>query len=310
MIRAVTSTAIHHVQANGLRFAYLEEGRGPLVLLLHGFPDTPHTWDAVRPAIAAAGFRAVTPFMRGYAPTEIPAEEAFDADTLGADAIALIEALGEEKAFLVGHDWGASAAYSAAGLAPEKLRMVITMAIPHPASIIPMPKLVWGARHFFVLSRRGAAARIRETKFAYIDRLVRRWSPAWDVPPGETAAVKAALREPGSLEAALGYYRAAPVAPARAAQEGERAGRGVLGGHRHRPEEGVPEGAPPLHGSLRGRAGGGRALHAPGAPRGVHPRAAPAARGRAGAVVRASSRRPARRRGACGRRRSPRWSGP
>src|SRR5262249_44833733 len=104
-----------------------EEGRGPLVLLLHGFPDTAHTWDAVRPALAGAGFRA---FMRGYAPTEIPDREAYDADTLGRDALALIEALGEEKAFLVGHDWGATAAFSAAGLAPERLRMLITVAIP------------------------------------------------------------------------------------------------------------------------------------------------------------------------------------
>lgn len=52
------------VRANGLRFAYLEEGRGPLVLLLHGFPDTAHTWDRTRPALAQAGFRAVSPFMR------------------------------------------------------------------------------------------------------------------------------------------------------------------------------------------------------------------------------------------------------
>ena len=56
------------VDANGLRFAYLEEGSGPLVLLLHGFPDTAHTWDELRPRIAAKGYRAVSPFMRGYSP--------------------------------------------------------------------------------------------------------------------------------------------------------------------------------------------------------------------------------------------------
>ena len=207
-VTSPTPPTLHHVQANGLRFAYFEEGRGPLVLLLHGFPDTPHTWDAARPALAAAGFRAVTPFTRGYAPTEIPREEAYDADTLGRDAIALIEALGEERAFLVGHDWGASAAYSAAGLAPARLRMLVTLAIPHPAAILPTPRILWRLRHFLVLAWRGAAAKIRAEDFGYIDTLVRRWSPAWDVPPGETAAVKAALREPGSLEAALGYYRA------------------------------------------------------------------------------------------------------
>ena len=60
------------VEANGLKFAYLEQGTGPLVLLVHGFPDTAHTWRDVMPAIAEAGFRAVAPFTRGYKPTEIP----------------------------------------------------------------------------------------------------------------------------------------------------------------------------------------------------------------------------------------------
>src|SRR4051812_47609508 len=107
---------LQYVHANGLRFAYFEEGHGPLVLMVHGFPDTPHTWDHARPALAAAGFRVVTPFTRGYAPTEIPAREAFDADTLARDLLALIPALGAETAYVVGHDWGAGASYSAAAL--------------------------------------------------------------------------------------------------------------------------------------------------------------------------------------------------
>jgi pimeloyl-ACP methyl ester carboxylesterase len=64
--------AIKFVHANGLKFAYIEEGSGPLVLLLHGFPDTAHTWDDLRPRIAAHGYRAVSPFMRGYHPSAIP----------------------------------------------------------------------------------------------------------------------------------------------------------------------------------------------------------------------------------------------
>ena len=195
------------VQANGLRFAYFEEGAGPLVLLVHGFPDTAHTWDAVRPALAAAGYRAVSPFTRGYAPTEIPREEDYDSDTLGRDLLALIAALGEDRAIVVGHDWGASAAFSAAALEPARIRTLVTLAIPHPASMLPTPKVIWAARHFFSLRRKGAPAMVRANDFAHIDELVSRWSPAWNVPPGETDAVKAAFREPGSLEAALGYYR-------------------------------------------------------------------------------------------------------
>lgn len=185
---------LNYIQANGLRFAYFEEGSGPLVLLLHGFPDTAHTWDQVRPALAAAGFRAVSPFTRGYAPTEVPREEAFDADTLGRDALALIEALGEKQAFLVGH-WGASASFSAAGLMPNRIRKLITLALPHPLSLSFMPILfwpfvMWGSRHYFWLSRRGAADRIRARHMAYLDKLVQRWSPAWKVPSGGTDAVK------------------------------------------------------------------------------------------------------------------------
>src|SRR5580693_2999032 len=99
--------AIHFVDANGLNFGYLEDGSGPLVLMLHGFPDTAHTWDFVRPRIAAKGYRAVSPFMRGYHPTEAPTRDA-DQETLAADVLALVTALGATEAVVVGHDWGAS----------------------------------------------------------------------------------------------------------------------------------------------------------------------------------------------------------
>jgi pimeloyl-ACP methyl ester carboxylesterase len=201
--------------ANGVRFAYLEEGRGPLVLLLHGFPDTAHTWDGVRPALAAAGFRAVTPFMRGYAPTSIPADGRYDIETLGRDVLALIAALGEERAVVVGHDWGMTAATAAAVLEPARVSFLVTVAVPHPASIRVTPRLLWGARHFVAFRLPGAADRLRAADFAQVDALVRRWSPAWDPPAGETAAVKACFRHPGVVEAALGYYRAVPPSPPR-----------------------------------------------------------------------------------------------
>jgi len=202
---------LHHMQANGLRFAYLERGSGPLVLLVHGFPDTPYTWDRTLPALADAGFRAVAPFQRGYHPSEAPAVDAYDSDTLGRDVIAWIDALGERSAIVVGHDWGASAAYSAVGLAPERVRMLVTVGIPHPAGVVPTPRLLWAVRHFLSLRRRGAAKWIRAGGLAHVDELVQRWSPAWQVPPGETEAAKRCLAEPGSLEAALGYYRALRV---------------------------------------------------------------------------------------------------
>lgn len=206
---------MERVTANGLDFAYLEEGEGPLVLLVHGFPDTARSWDLTRPALAKAGFRAVSPWTRGYAPTQAPATESYDADTLGRDLGALIEALGETSAIVVGHDWGASAAYSLAGLAPEKVRKLVTIAIPHPAGIRPSLGLLWSVRHFFYLRRRGIADKIRSTDYAYIRELIQRWSPTWDAPPEELNSVLEAFAQPGCLEAALGYYRAlSPKLPA------------------------------------------------------------------------------------------------
>lgn len=196
------------VEANGVHFHVIEEGSGPLVLLIHGFPDTAHTWDATRPVLAAAGYRAVSPYTRGYSPTSVPADGRYDSDALGQDVVALISALGEERAIVVGHDWGASAAYSAATLAPEKVSKLITVAIPHPGSFRPTLKKAWGARHFVALRLPGAVERFKRDDFSEVETLMRRWSPAWNIPAGETAAVKESFRAPGSLDAALGYYRA------------------------------------------------------------------------------------------------------
>lgn len=201
-------TATKFIEANGVRFAYLESGSGPLVLLVHGFPDTAHTWDLVRPALAKSGFRAVAPFTRGYAPTSVPTDGEYGSAMLGQDLLALVTALGESSAVIVGHDWGASAAYAAAAIDPARVKKLITVGIPHPGSVRLTPRVLWMVRHFFRFQFPDAEARVSRDDFAHVDELVRRWSPAWDVPRGETDAVKVAFREPGCLNAALGYYRA------------------------------------------------------------------------------------------------------
>jgi pimeloyl-ACP methyl ester carboxylesterase len=195
------------VEANGVRFGYFESGSGPLVLLVHGFPDTAHSWDFVRPKVAEAGFRSVAIFTRGYAPSSIPTNGKYDSTTLGEDLLALIGALGEQNAIVVGHDWGASAAYAAAALGPSRVKKLITVGIPHPNTVLLTPRVLWMVRHFFRFQFRDSEALVRRNDFAHVDELVQRWSPAWRVPAGETDAVKAAFREPGCLDAALGYYR-------------------------------------------------------------------------------------------------------
>src|SRR5437660_10618025 len=103
------------ITANGVDFAYLAEGAdrdGPLALCLHGFPDTAWGWRYLLPELAAAGYRAVAPFLRGYAPTSVPADGRYQVGALASDAIALHDALGgDERAVLIGHDWGAMTPY-------------------------------------------------------------------------------------------------------------------------------------------------------------------------------------------------------
>jgi pimeloyl-ACP methyl ester carboxylesterase len=200
------SGAIHHVEANGLDFAYLEDGSGPLVLLLHGFPDTAHTWDDLRSRLAAKGYRAVSPFMRGYRPTAVPARDP-DQETLARDALALIDALGAEQAVVIGHDWGAAAAYGAAALAPDRVSKLFVLAIPHPAALKPSLKKLWGVRHFAVYKLPGAPKRFARNDFAALPAIYRRWSPNWNPDESEFDAVRSAFADSASLNAAFGYYR-------------------------------------------------------------------------------------------------------
>lgn len=197
---------IRFVDANGLRFAYLEDGSGPLVLMLHGFPDTAHTWDDLRPRIAASGYRAVSPYMRGYHPSAIPSADP-DQETLARDPLALIEALGARDAVVIGHDWGASAAYGAAAIGPQQVKKLVVIGIPHPAALKPSLKKLWGARHFAAYKLPWAANRFARNDFAALPVIYRRWSPTWTPDPREFDAVRASFSHPASLNAAFGYYR-------------------------------------------------------------------------------------------------------
>src|ERR1700724_1067185 len=108
------------VETNGIRMHYVEDGSGPLVVLLHGFPESWHSWRHQLPALAEAGFHAVAPDTRGYGPTDRPEPvEAYDIFQLTGDIVGLVNRLGEARAALVGHDWGARIAAHAALLRPD-----------------------------------------------------------------------------------------------------------------------------------------------------------------------------------------------
>jgi pimeloyl-ACP methyl ester carboxylesterase len=196
-----------HLSANGLRFAYYEQGSGPLVLLLHGFPDTPETWSEIQPQLAAAGYRVVAPFMRGYSPSEAPADGNYSAFQLGKDVLALIEALGESQAIVIGHDWGAFAAYAAANINPQRIHKLVTLAIPHPGTLQFNLRTLVKAPHFITFQfGQWAVARLQRNKFAEVEAIYRRWSPNWHFTDTDLAPVRLSLGAPGGVKAVLGYY--------------------------------------------------------------------------------------------------------
>lgn len=201
---------LRHLQANGLRFACLEAGHGPLVLCLHGFPDTAHSFSELLPALAAAGYRAVAPFMRGYAPTGLAPDGDYSATALGRDVLALIEALGEPEATVIGHDWGAYAAYCAANLDDAaRIRRLVLMSVPHLAAAVNTWVQLRRSWYVWFFQLPGLPEqRVARDDFAFIERLYRAWSPGWPVGEAELRPVKQALAAPGGLAAAIGYYRA------------------------------------------------------------------------------------------------------
>ncbi|MFZ9629501.1 MAG: alpha/beta fold hydrolase [Ilumatobacteraceae bacterium] len=200
------------VEANGVTFHYLTAGSGPLALCLHGFPDTAHSWRHLLPELARAGYRAVAPFQRGYAPTSVPADGRFQSGVLSVDANALHAALGGDgSAALIGHDWGAVAAHGAAVLEPQRWRRVVTMAVP-PGPAFAMAFLGNRAQlkrswYMFFFQSPLADLVVPGDDLAFIDMLWADWSPGHDG-ADDVAHVKRALRHPANLAAALGYYRA------------------------------------------------------------------------------------------------------
>ena len=189
---------------------------GPLVVLLHGFPDTPHGWERIAAGLADAGYRATRPWLRGYHPDTIVEGRPYDAVTIAFDPIAFLDALGERDAILVGHDWGASMVYGAATLHPERVRAIVPIAIPHPTLLPRNPSTLWAARHFLALKMPWAVRAVRRADFAYLDTLYRRWSPNWVGAARERslADAKHAFADERSLNGALDYYRALSPRPA------------------------------------------------------------------------------------------------
>ena len=121
------------ISANGIEIFLLEQGEGPLVVLCHGWPELSYSWRHQIPAVAAAGFRVAAPDMRGFGRTSAPADvDAYSIFDHVGDMVALVAALGERQAVIVGHDWGAPVAWHAAMFRPDVFTAVAGLSVPPP----------------------------------------------------------------------------------------------------------------------------------------------------------------------------------
>jgi pimeloyl-ACP methyl ester carboxylesterase len=212
---ATLSTETRRVLANGIDFACLEAGPedGPLALCLHGFPDHAHTFRHLLPELAAAGWHAVAPWMRGYHPTGVAPDDQYQSATLSLDALALLDALGgDERSVIIGHDWGSVAACGAGMLEPERMARLVCLAIPQNA--LTYQKLItdwdqmkrsWYMWYFQLPGIYEMS--ISADDCAAVENLWRDWSPGLEIDPDDMAQIRAMLSRPEVFHAAIGYYR-------------------------------------------------------------------------------------------------------
>jgi epoxide hydrolase 4 len=200
-----------YVQINGIRMHYVIAGDGPLVLMLHGFPDFWYTWRHQLAALADQ-FTVVAPDQRGYNETAKP-NWGYSVDVLVADVVELIHALGHQRALLVGHDWGAAVAWAVAIARPHRVERLAVLNVPHPAVFAahlrsnPRQMLRSAYMGFFTLPRLPEFALSRDD-YAPIRRILRR-DLGDAISDAEIAAHIDALRTPGTLTGGLNWYRAA-----------------------------------------------------------------------------------------------------
>ena len=204
------TTRFEEVDTGDVTLSCAVVGQGPLVIALHGFPDSRETFRLVAPALAAAGYRVVMPALRGYWPSGVARSGRHDALAAGEDALRLADHFAPgERVRLVGHDWGAVASFAATSAAPDRFSHLATMAVPHPAALVRRVSAAQLRRSWYMgLFQLPAIAEVTLARgdLALVDRLWRDWSPGYAATPDDMAAVKAAIRH--RIAPVLAYYRA------------------------------------------------------------------------------------------------------
>jgi pimeloyl-ACP methyl ester carboxylesterase len=216
---------------NGVRLHVVEAGSGPPVVLLHGFPEFWYSWRHQLRALAAAGYRAVAPDLRGYNLSDKPpGVRSYRPGELVADVAGLIEQLGAGPAVVVGHDWGGVIAWLLVMRRPELVRGVVAMNAPHPATFmqeLPHARQLLRSWYMFFFQLPWLPEAVLQFQRFGIVRNTLRWQPVRGeaFTPNNIERYREALSRPGALTAAINYYRAA----FRFRHEGERSFRPVRG---------------------------------------------------------------------------------
>ena len=200
---------------NGVRLHYVEAGQGPLVILLHGFPEFWYSWRRQIPALAAAGYHVIAPDMRGYNLSEKPPRvRDYRIEILASDVVELICHAGASTATVVGHDWGGAIAWFVPMLFPNVVEKLIILNAPHPLAFLremktPAQLLKSSYQFFFQLPTLPEAV-IRARDYAMLRSLLRTEPMRCRAfSKADVRRYKEAIAQPGALTAALNYYRAA-----------------------------------------------------------------------------------------------------
>lgn len=194
---------MRRIAADGVTLAVLDEGAGPPVLLLHGFPDSSRVWRHQIPALADAGMRVIAPDLRGFGDSDRPpAVEAYSVGRSVADLIAVLDRLEVERAHVVGHDWGAGVAWALAAFVPERVDRLVVMSVGHP-NTLREPSLDQREKAWYQL-----LFQFTDVAEALIER--DDWKLFRDMldGAGDLDQYLTDLSRPGALTAALNWYRA------------------------------------------------------------------------------------------------------
>ncbi len=196
------------------RLHYVEAGDGPLAVLLHGFPEFWYGWHKQIPVLADAGFRVVAPDMRGYNLSSRPAGiAAYDTDRLALDVRELIEERGAERAYLIGHDWGAAVAWVAAMNHPEVVERLAILNVPHPRRMLEglrRPRQLAKSWYMFAFQLPGLPERaVRASNWRALRRGFEHDARPGAFTPEDIERYVAAWSQPDTTTAMINYYRAA-----------------------------------------------------------------------------------------------------